>query len=71
MSTRGIKLILPVRRVGLLIALATLAGCTSVPRETVESIAAREPVLLSATSAFGMIYGDQNNPAAPTGLRVT
>jgi hypothetical protein len=63
MSSRYLTLIHPINRISLLTALLTLAGCTSVPRETVESITAREPVLLSATSTFGLIYGDGKNPA--------
>ena len=33
-----------------------LSGCAAVPNETVDSITARETVLLEATSAFGIIY---------------
>lgn len=47
----------------LLILVLILGGCTSVPRETVESITAREQVLMRATSAFGVIYKDSGGDA--------
>lgn len=40
-----------------------LSGCASVPRETIESITTREQVLLSATSAFGMVYASSGEDA--------
>jgi len=40
-----------------------LSGCASVPRETIESITAREKVLLSATSTFGTVYESSGDDA--------
>jgi hypothetical protein len=45
-----------------LLALA-LSACASVPRETIESVTAREKVLLSVTSSFGTIYESSGDDA--------